>query len=185
VGDLADRLPWASVALYEAILAGQWILERMVLRRHVGSLRFPAMAPVYWLLLQIPLVRAGKDADLGLALPLLGVAVAVAGGALRLWALGNLSCGFSYRTAPVEGSRLVKTGPYRFIRHPLYAGAFVLLAGALLLLRDYRGWLGALLIVGLSIARRIRREERAMRERHGAEFEAWRARTKLVVPGLL
>ncbi len=62
-----------------------------------------------------------------------------------------------------RGQGVVSTGPYRHVRHPLYASAFLFLPGGALLLGSWWGFLPAAAVLGL-IAWRIPREERLLEE---------------------
>lgn len=57
-----------------------------------------------------------------------GIALVAAGALLGLWAIGvNRPGNFNVRPVPRPGATLVTTGPYRFVRHPMYSS--LLLAG--------------------------------------------------------
>jgi protein-S-isoprenylcysteine O-methyltransferase Ste14 len=60
--------------------------------------------------------------------------------------------------------QVVRSGPYRFVRHPMYAGFALFAVGTALLLGSWYGVLGGLVLVGI-IARRAVLEERLLRER--------------------
>jgi len=62
-----------------------------------------------------------------------------------------------------RGQTVVSTGPYHFVRHPMYAAALLFLLGTTLLLGSWYGLLLALLLMSL-IARRAVLEERTLRE---------------------
>lgn len=104
--------------------------------------------------------------------------------ALRAWAhwvLGDL-----YTTTVLIQHRhsLVTKGPYAVIRHPSYAGLCLVLLGI-----AFAGSSGASLIataalLGAGFWYRIRVEERAMRAAFGAQYDAYRARTWRMVPGV-
>jgi protein-S-isoprenylcysteine O-methyltransferase Ste14 len=79
-----------------------------------------------------------------------------------------------------RGQRVVDTGPYGVVRHPMYAAAAVLLVGSTLLLGSWYGLVGALLIV-VGVAVRAVNEERVLRaELPGYEAYAARVRYRLV-----
>ena len=63
----------------------------------------------------------------------------------------------------VEGQTVVSTGPYAIVRHPMYAGALLVLVGAPLALGSWWGLLFAPLFVGW-IAWRLLNEEKFLRE---------------------
>ena len=79
---------------------------------------------------------------------------------------------------------MVASGPYRWVRHPIYA-AFLLILGSLLLISA--NWcIGGLWIgmTGLDIASRIRTEEAMMVSRFGAPYRAYLRRTGRLTPRL-
>jgi protein-S-isoprenylcysteine O-methyltransferase Ste14 len=119
----------------------------------------------------------------GDALRWLGVLLFAAGGALRLWPVFVLGDRFSGLVAIQPGHTLVTSGIYRVIRHPSYLG---LLANALGWALAFRSTLGVLLatLLLLPLLARIRSEENLLRAQFGAEYDAYRARTSRLIPGL-
>jgi protein-S-isoprenylcysteine O-methyltransferase Ste14 len=86
---------------------------------------------------------------------------------LSLW-LGFWTLRENSFAAPVvkiqqdRGQTVITTGPYRLVRHPLYAGALVFIAGTSLLLGSWWG-LVAVPVLAALLALRIRIEEEALR----------------------
>jgi protein-S-isoprenylcysteine O-methyltransferase Ste14 len=87
-----------------------------------------------------------------------GLAVTVLGAALALVAF--LSLGSNFSIVP-EGRSLVVTGPYRWIRHPMYFAELLMIAGFAVSGLRFIGLMGALSVLGLQIYR-IRVEERLL-----------------------
>jgi protein-S-isoprenylcysteine O-methyltransferase Ste14 len=113
----------------------------------------------------------------------LGVVLFAAGGALRLWPVFVLGNRFSGLVAIQPGHTLVTTGIYAVIRHPSYLGLLVNSLGWALAFRSGVGvLLGALLIPPLLA--RIHAEERLLRAQFGEAYDAYRARTSRMIPGL-
>lgn len=83
-----------------------------------------------------------------------------------------------------EGHQLVTGGVYAYVRHPMYA-SFLLwgLAQALLIPNWIAGLAGLAAVVALYAVRQSR-EEAMMRQTFGAEYDAYCARTKRLVPGV-
>jgi protein-S-isoprenylcysteine O-methyltransferase Ste14 len=82
-----------------------------------------------------------------------------------------------------RGQSVVTTGPYRYVRHPMYAGAIFYFVGMALLLGSWWGLAAAPVLIGL-LAIRIPIEERALR---GAldGYDAYAARVRYrLIPGL-
>jgi protein-S-isoprenylcysteine O-methyltransferase Ste14 len=113
----------------------------------------------------------------------LGVALYAAGGVLRLWPVFVLGRRFSGLVAIQPGHRLVTGGIYGIIRHPSYLGLLVNLLGWALAFRSAAGVLLAAPTVAVLVGR-IRSEEALLRSRFGAEYDAYRARTWRLIPGL-
>lgn len=113
----------------------------------------------------------------------LGVALFVAGGALRLWPVFALGPRFSGLVAIQPGHKLVTTGVYRVIRNPSYLGLLVNALGWALAFRSAVGVLLALLYVPPLLVR-IRAEETLLHSYFGEEYDAYRARTSRLIPGV-
>jgi protein-S-isoprenylcysteine O-methyltransferase Ste14 len=111
------------------------------------------------------------------------VALFAAGGALRLWPVFVLGDRFSGLVAIQPGHRLVTSGVYGVIRHPSYLGLLISSLGWGLAFRSGIGVLLAALLVPPLLGR-INAEERLLRSQFGAEYEAYRARTSRLIPGL-
>jgi protein-S-isoprenylcysteine O-methyltransferase Ste14 len=113
----------------------------------------------------------------------LGVVLFAAGGALRLWPVFVLGDRFSGLVAIQPGHTLVTGGVYGVIRHPSYLGLFVNSLGWGLAFRSGVGVLLSALMM-LPLLARIRAEERLLRSQFGDEYEAYRARTSRLIPGI-
>jgi protein-S-isoprenylcysteine O-methyltransferase Ste14 len=113
----------------------------------------------------------------------LGVALIAAGGTLRIAPVFVLGRRFSGLVAIQPGHRLVTSGLYGVIRHPSYLGLLVASLGWGL---AFRSGVGVLLTVPtlLPILARIRAEEALLQNTFGAEYDAWRARTSRLIPGV-
>lgn len=113
----------------------------------------------------------------------LGVVLFVVGGALRMWPVFLLGRRFSGLVAIQPDHRLLTTGLYGVIRHPSYLGMLVNAAGWALAFRSSVGLLLTALIVPILLSR-IRAEEALLHAQFGAEYDAYRARTARMIPGL-
>ena len=113
----------------------------------------------------------------------LGVALFVVGAALRLWPVYVLGHRFSGLVAIQPGHALVTTGIYSVIRHPSYLGLFVNALGWALVFRSAVGVLLALLTL-VPLVGRIVAEERLLHSEFGSAYDAYRARTARLIPGV-
>lgn len=80
--------------------------------------------------------------------------------------------------------QLVTSGVYRQVRHPMYSAFFLWALAQALLLPNLVAGLSGLVGFGILFAFRVGREEAMMRETFGAEYDAYVARTKRIIPGL-
>ena len=113
----------------------------------------------------------------------LGVVLFGAGGALRIWPVFVLGRRFSGLVAIQPGHRLVTTGAYGVIRHPSYLGLLVNSLGWALAFRSGAGLLLTALTIPPLVAR-IRAEERLLHSQFGGAYDAYRARTARLIPGI-
>jgi protein-S-isoprenylcysteine O-methyltransferase Ste14 len=105
--------------------------------------------------------------------------VALAGLAVALWAYRAMGRSFTAFPRPIEGGSLVESGPFRYVRHPVYAGGLVFFAGLSLALGPW-GLAGTAVLAPLWWFK-ARYEERLLRERYpGYEAYAQRVRGRLV-----
>jgi protein-S-isoprenylcysteine O-methyltransferase Ste14 len=103
--------------------------------------------------------------------------------ALGLWALAcNRPGNFNIRPAPREGGQLVRSGPYRWIRHPMYSSVLLVGAACAWASAVWMAWLGlAALVAVLTVKAAL--EERWMLARH-AGYADYRRRSRRFIPGL-
>lgn len=150
------------------------LLESRLAARHERQLRqagaveppgdvYPLMAVAYPACFLALLVEAWlRDAGTGARFAA-GLAIFAAAKALKYWAIITLGPRWSFRVLVVPGAPLVISGPYRFLRHPNYAGVMGELAGIGLM--AHAPVTGSLALAGFGalILARIRVEERALR----------------------
>ena len=114
-----------------------------------------------------------------------GMGIALAGFALLQWA--QITLGRSWSDAPrmMKEQALITSGPYQFIRHPIYT-AFILILGSTLLISA--NWLIGLTWAGmtiLDIASRIGFEESLMVEYFGDQYREYMKKTGRLLPKVL
>ncbi|MFG1350396.1 protein-S-isoprenylcysteine O-methyltransferase [Xanthobacter autotrophicus] len=80
--------------------------------------------------------------------------------------------------------KLITSGVYERVRHPMYSAFFLWALAQALLLPNLVAGPAGLVGFGTLFFFRVGREEKMMREAFGAEYEAYEKRTKRVIPGL-
>lgn len=113
----------------------------------------------------------------------LGVVLYAAGGALRLWPVHVLGNRFSGLVAIQPGHTLMTSGIYRYVRNPSYVGLLVSTLGWGLGFRAVAGVVLTALLIPPLVAR-MHAEEALLQSQFGAEYDAYRARTWRLIPGL-
>jgi protein-S-isoprenylcysteine O-methyltransferase Ste14 len=102
--------------------------------------------------------------------------------ALAWAAAHNLGKQWRYKAALSQNHELIQTGPYRFLRHPIYASMLGMLLATLCAWTWWPLALASLVAFLAGTQIRIRAEDRLLAERFGASFAAYRARTSAFIP---
>ena len=92
-----------------------------------------------------------------------GLLVALTGECLRIWAAGHLE----------KSREVTRSGPYRWTRHPLYAGSALLAIGVVIASRSAIVALAAALYIGVTIPAAIRAEEAFLRRTFGDTYDRY------------
>lgn len=84
----------------------------------------------------------------------------------------------------VEERVLVRSGFYRFIRHPTYSGIYIALIAWPIAYGAPISALLSVIIVGIAMQRLINREERTLIDRYGAEYVKYQEESDAMIPSL-
>jgi len=138
------------------------------------------------LMLSVPVSVLDRWYLLGAVLPswfpILGVVLSLIAIGLGLWARVSLGSAYSPRGRTVQGDILIQTGPYRWIRHPMYCAACIwsfcwpLLASSLL----GAGFTCRLVIS--AILKRIEDEEQSLTAAFGEAYTEYQQKTWRLIP---
>ena len=116
------------------------------------------------------------------AIALSGIAMLVTGLSFAIWARWHLGSNWSGTVTLKDDHTLVRTGPYRYVRHPIYSGLLLGVCGTAVVIGEWRGII-ALGLVLAAVVYKSRIEERRMRETF-PEYEAYRRETAALIPFL-
>lgn len=111
-----------------------------------------------------------------------GLALFVAGAALRAWSIHVLGRFFTVQVAIASDHRLIESGPYRLLRHPSYTGSLLMFVGYLLCYGNALTLAIVLLTVVALFVRRIVVEEAALAGNFGDAWRAYAKRTWRLLP---
>ena len=118
------------------------------------------------------------------AVSILALAAMMLGLAIRTWAVLTLGRFFTMHMAVQNDQSLVRGGPYRFVRHPSYLGAFIMYAAAAAFLHAWIAGTAVAVLLPLAFARRMRYEEEMLLQKFGREYESYRAEVRKIIPGI-
>jgi protein-S-isoprenylcysteine O-methyltransferase len=143
----------------------------------VGSVYATQVAALLELAIRKP-AELSFDATAWAALGIMGTGLA-----LRAWAVRVLGRSFTLDIRVEPGQPVIRDGPYRWLRHPSYTGAWLSIVASCVLLESWvAGALGAI-VLAAGFRRRIRHEERLLVTRC-PDYPAYAARTGALVPRL-
>jgi len=114
----------------------------------------------------------------------IGAALTASGLLFAVWARRHIGANWSGTVTLKQDHELVTTGPYAIVRHPIYTGLLLALAGSAMARGELRGLL-AVVIATLALWRKLGLEERWMREQFGARYDAYRHRVAALIPFVL
>jgi protein-S-isoprenylcysteine O-methyltransferase Ste14 len=152
-----DRIGTISVMVLAYLLLFSDVLR-------IGPLRLRFLPARPWL------------SGVGIFLTSFGVAVAI-------WARYRLGEYWSARVTLKEDHRIIRTGPYAFVRHPIYTGMLVAAVGTAAVVGEWRGVV-AVFLVFFTHSLKAKREESLLMTEFGAEYMEYRRGTGFLFPGI-
>lgn len=115
---------------------------------------------------------------------LAGLAVQTLALLLAVWARRHLGRNWSAAIAVAVDHQLVRSGPYRVLRHPIYTAVLGMFYGTAIASGTLHA-LGGAAIMTMAYARKIRLEERNLRNEFGPAYEEYRRATWALIPGVI
>ena len=113
----------------------------------------------------------------------MGIVLTIAGLGLAIWARVHLGKYWSGRVTIKVDHRIIETGPYGSVRHPIYSGLLLAVLGTVITIGTIQAFLGFALIF-IAVIRKLTLEETWLRSEFGEEYERYRRRVKALVPHL-
>ena len=142
----------------------------------LAALLFLLPGRVCGVLSTVFIARSWASYDIGVTLVTLGLGYTVQ-------ARRHLGANWSGTITLKQEHSLVRSGPYRRVRHPIYTGLLLAIAGSALALAEWRGVL-AVLLAAVALIIKLRREERWMLERFGNDYAEYRKASWALLPGV-
>ena len=111
----------------------------------------------------------------------IGVALVIAGLAFAIWARVHLGGNWSGTVTVKQGHELIRSGPYRYVRHPIYTGLITALLGTTMASGTVHAAIGLAIIV-VSFVRKLHIEEDFMRATFPGEYERYSGEVPALIP---
>jgi len=121
---------------------------------------------------------------LGHALRITGCIITFLGLAASIWSRLSLGANWSATVTYREGHELVQRGPYRFVRHPMYTGFLLMIAGTSVNLGSVSS-LGALIVAFLGTWWKLSKEEILLSKHFPDAYARYKSHTKALIPFVL
>jgi protein-S-isoprenylcysteine O-methyltransferase Ste14 len=168
---------WAAFWVY-------WLLSAFGAKERAGSRRLGPRLPIVVLAVVLTRIFPAHTATVHApALKALGLVLFAAGLGLAVWARIYLGRNWGMPMTEKAEPELVTSGPYRFVRHPIYSGILLAFCGTALATNAY--WL---IVFGVCLVYFIysaRVEEGIMSSAFPSTYPSYRARTKMLIPFVL
>ena len=114
-----------------------------------------------------------------------GIILMILGIIFRQWSIAVLGRFFSGTVGTQKGQKVVEDGPYKFIRHPSYTGAFLILIGIGFALQSWGAVITLIFLFSLAYGYRIYVEEKVLISQLGEPYIEYKKRTKRLIPYII
>jgi protein-S-isoprenylcysteine O-methyltransferase Ste14 len=186
--------------MYNELIGGLWLLwclywfvaagaTKATARRESLASRATHLIPLVIGLILIAIPRlpgnvlSGHVLPPSLALYWVGIGLMVAGLGFTVWARVHLGANWSGTVTLKESHELVRSGPYAWVRHPIYTGLLTAILGNAIARDEWRAVIGFALVVA-SLVWKLKLEERWMREIFGDQYVKYAREVRALVPGV-
>jgi protein-S-isoprenylcysteine O-methyltransferase Ste14 len=159
--NVVSRPAWTRLPLRVAVVALVLLVFARSLNRHL-------------LLASIAVLLASP------VTALIGALLCAAGIGFAVWARTVIGANWGMPMTLKRGHELVTTGPYAYVRHPIYFGVLLAMVGSVLVISLL--WLLVLFVNAVQFLYAARREEQLMLKSFPEQYAAYMQRTKMIVP---
>jgi protein-S-isoprenylcysteine O-methyltransferase Ste14 len=185
---------WLIITLW-LVLIVYWAISAASAKRSIGTrawwkesaLRLIVVALIlialHFPVLRHALLAAHAYAASSMLMGIIGVALCAIGVGLAILARVHLGRNWGMPMSRKENPELVTTGPYAFVRHPIYTGMLLAILGTAIGASVF--WLLPLTLFGAYFIYSARCEEKLMIEQFPEQYPAYMKRTKMLLPFVL
>lgn len=182
VAGIASGVVLAAVAIDFAAYHRQ---ERGVVgsdRSLVETGTMAAFFVAYYLVIRFRWLEVDVGGVARVAMVIAGTALVVLGTVFNVWGRVMLKSSWANQITIYEGQRLITTGPYAVVRHPLYASLVWMFVGGSLMYSNPLSLAITLAVFVPMMYVRAKKEDALLEEVFGKEYEGYRGRTGMLVP---
>jgi protein-S-isoprenylcysteine O-methyltransferase Ste14 len=179
---LSGMAVWALFGIYWEIAAKNAAAARRSESRRSRALHV-ALVNLALVLELFPIRGLGRFLPVSPPVMAASLAVEVMGLLLAIWARRHLGRNWSGKITIKVEHALIRSGPYRRLRHPIYTGLPAMYLGLALLTAEWLGVIGFALAV-LAYWRKIRLEETNLEMAFGSKYDQYRRTSWALVPGI-
>jgi len=112
---------------------------------------------------------------------IVGVGISSLGVSFAIWARVTLGANWSGAVTLKKGHQIIKTGPYQWVRHPIYTGIIMNILGSAIVSEEIRGLIAIVLVVVAYLVK-IPKEEKLLSKHFPKDYPKYRAKTWKLVP---
>jgi protein-S-isoprenylcysteine O-methyltransferase Ste14 len=179
-----DLIPWYVLCIYWTISALR--VKRTKVQEDPGARLFhiAVMALAFFLLFS----RRLEIGPLGLRfapvsswLRTSGTVLTFVGAGIAIWARYSLGQYWSARVTLKIDHQLIRSGPYAWVRHPLYSGLLLAMAGTALVVGEWRGVVGVVVALA-EFSRKAAKEEALLAGEFGEQYQEYRRQAGFLTP---
>jgi protein-S-isoprenylcysteine O-methyltransferase Ste14 len=181
-----ELIPWYVFAAYWAI---SWLRVKRTKSAEPLTSRLATIVPLVlaFMLLFSDSLRVGplrrRFLPVEVWIGRSGIALTTVGVAVAIWARYSIGQYWSARVTLKEGHRVIRSGPYAWVRHPIYTGMLLAAMGTALVIGEWRGVL-AVVVIWAVHSRKALREEAMLTGELGEEYASYRRSTGFLFPRL-
>lgn len=177
---------WIIVALWTTFVL-YWIISAVGVKKNIQTKEWRRDAGIRILVIIVVIILIQTNSSVrlfGYRFDLIGqvagIIFCVAGIAFAIWARRCLGKNWSGTPSIKEGHELITSGPYRFVRHPIYTGMLLAILGSAL--ASSMVWFVIFIVFCVNFLYRIQVEERYMMQLFPNRYPEYRRRTKALIP---
>ncbi|MFZ1041773.1 MAG: isoprenylcysteine carboxylmethyltransferase family protein [Anaerolineales bacterium] len=112
----------------------------------------------------------------------IGLCIMLLGFGLRIWAVIILGASFRTTVETHTDQQVVRSGPYRLVRHPSYGGLILMCCGYGIAVQNWLSLAFAVILPLVALLYRISIEEAVLVSSLGSDYEKYQRKTKKLVP---